>query len=305
MLPSRSRRRWIRLRFLGALCCLAAFAPGLTAEIRLDQPDGSVLTLQAPAQSLISLSPHLTELIFAAGAGDRLIATVEFSEFPDAAIGIPRVGDAFRLDIERIVALHADLVIAWDSGNPQPAVSQLQSLGVPVWSVEIREPAEIADTLQTIGTAVGQVETARGEADKIRERLVNLSHRYQGAEILDYFYQVDARPLFTINGDHLISKGLDLCGGRNVFGNEPGLAFQVSLEAVIVSNPDALFAPQLEGANDPLAGWRQWPGMRAVQRDALFLLPADPISRATPRFLDSLELACKLMHRLRERGKNG
>jgi iron complex transport system substrate-binding protein len=302
---SRSRRRSIRLQLPGILFLLSAIPSGLTAEIRLDQPDGSVLTLEAPAKSLVSLSPHLTELVFAAGAGDQLIATVEYSEFPDAAIEIPRIGDAFRLDIERIVSLHADLVLAWDSGNPGQAIQQLKLLGVPVWSVEIREPAEIADTLQALGTAVGRADTARREAEKIRERLAQLSRRYQGAESLNYFYQVDAKPLFTINGDHLISKGLDLCGGRNVFGEEPGFAFQVGYESVIVSNPDAIFAPQPEGEADPLAGWRQWQGMRAVQQDALFLLPADPISRATPRFLDSLELACKLLHRLRERGTNG
>jgi len=249
---------------------------------------------------VVTLSPHLTELVFAAGAGDRLIATVEYSEYPEAAVDIPRVGDAFRLDIERIVALRADLLIAWDSGNPRAAIDQLRSLGVPVWSVEIREPGEIANILEAIGRATGQPETANSEAEKIRERLRNLTRQYEGVDTLAYFYQVGVNPLFTINGDHLISKGLDLCGGQNVFDEESGLAFQVGYESVIVANPDALFAPWIESMPDPLSAWRDWPAMQAVRRDALFLLPADPISRATPRFLDSLELACKLLHQLRE-----
>jgi iron complex transport system substrate-binding protein len=272
----------------------------VAAEVRLEQADGSTLALAAPAARIVTLSPHLTELVFAAGAGDQLVATVEYSEYPQAAAEIPRIGDAFRLDIERIVTLHADLVIAWDSGNPRPAIEQLRSLGVPVWSVEIREPGEIADILEAIGTATGRLEIANFEGNKIRERLTHLTRQYADVDVLDYFYQVGVKPLFTINGDHLISKGLSMCGGHNVFDAEPGLAFQVGYESVIVANPDALFAPYLEGMPDPLAAWRDWPAMRAVRQEALFLLPADPISRATPRFLDSLELACKLLHSLRE-----
>ena len=285
------------------LLCLVGLLAGLPgvvkAEIRLQQADGSTLLLDAPARSIVTLSPHLTELVFAVGAGDRIVSTVEYSEYPDAAREIPRIGDAFRLDIERIVSLDADLVIAWDSGNPRPALEQLRTLEVPVWSVEIREPGEIATTLEAMGAATGSVRTANDQALAIRDRLAGLSARYGNLKSLEYFYQVGPKPLFTINGKHLISRGLSLCGGRNIFENEPGLAFQVGYESVIVANPDALFAPQLENQADPLLAWRDWPGMQAVRQDALFLLPADSVSRATPRFLDSLELACKLLHRLR------
>lgn len=286
---------------LALLLVLFTCSPSTVAEeISLSQADGSRLILAGPARRIVTLSPHLTELVYAAGAGDRLVATVEYSEYPAAALEIPRIGDAFRLDIERIVSLHPDLVIAWDSGNPRPAMAQLRSLGVSVWAVEIRIPGEIADTLEHIGTATGLGQTANLRAEGFRQRLDDLSRQYQGVESLDYFYQVGARPLFTLNGSHLVSKGLSLCGGHNVFDQEPGLAFQVGYESVIIANPDALFAPYLEGDADPLAAWREWPAMRAVQQNALFLLPADSISRATPRFLDSLEYACKLLHSLRE-----
>jgi len=275
------------------------FCPVAAAEIDLQQADGSIITLQAPAQSLVTLSPHLTELVFAAGAGDRLVATVDFSEFPEKALDIPRIGDAFRLDIERILALHPDLVIAWDSGNPGPALEQLRMLAIPVWSVEIRDPEQIPAVIESIGSVTGREEYAAREAQRFRTRLAALASRYRHARVLDYFYQVDARPLFTINNDHPISKGLSLCGGRNIFADEAGLAFQVAHESVITRNPDALFAPWLEGEADPLAAWRDWPGMQAVQNRALFLLNADEISRATPRLLDSLESACKLLHSLR------
>ena len=219
----------------------------------------------------------------------------------EAAIQIPRIGDAFRIDIERIIALDPDLVIAWDSGNPRAAIKQLRSLGVAVWSVEIDEPEEIADVLESLGRLTGQAEPARSASREIRKRLNALYLEYTGAGTLEYFYQIGTRPLFTINGDHLISRGLERCGGRNIFSHERGLAFQVSYESVIVADPDALLAPWQEGSPNPLDTWREWPSMKAVRQQALFLLPADPVSRATPRFLDSLELACKLLHQLRGR----
>lgn len=286
---------------LGMLACCSLFADG---QISLEQADGSELLLPAPAIRVITLSPHLTELVFAAGAGDRLIATVEYSDYPESARDIPRIGDAFRLDIERIVAMRPDLVIAWDSGTPRPAVVQMRALGIPVWSVEIRKPGEIADILEATGKATAEPGIASAGARALRQRLVDLSKRYHGVDTLKYFYQVGSTPLFTVNGDQLISKGLSRCGGRNIFGGEPGLAFQVSHESVIVADPDVLFAPYLDGTPDPLLAWREWPSMRAVRQDALFLLPADPVSRATPRFLDSLELACKLLNELREHNTN-
>jgi len=291
--------RFSRYCFVLLFCSAPA-----AAELSLPQADGSVLELKTPANRLITLSPHLAELVFAAGAGSHLIATVEYSEYPEAAAAVPRIGDAFRIDVERVVSLKPDLVIAWDTGNPRQATSQLSSLGIPVWSIEIREPGGIATVIEAIGAASETQAAATTAAANFRRRLEVLSREYASRPSLDIFYQVDVKPLFTINGEHLISKGLSLCGGHNIFHDQPGLAFHLAHEAVIVANPDALFAPFLENEDDPLAGWRAWPGMRAVKQDALFLLPADDISRATPRLLDALELACSLLDGVRERRNN-
>lgn len=295
----------LRTTFLVALVLSGTALPAGASDIHLPQADGSPLRLAAPAERIVTLAPHLAEGVFAAGAGPRLLATVEYSEYPPAAADMPRIGDAFRLDIERIVALQPDLVIAWDSGNPRQAVAQLRDMGLAVWSVEIRTPAGIADFIEDVGRATDRSAAAKPVARELRRRLADLGARYEGATPVSYFYQVDVKPLFTINGEHLISRGLALCGGVNIFASEPGLAFQTSRESVIVADPRALLAPFLDGEADPLAAWRAWPGMRAVREEALLLLPADEISRATPRFLDSLELACKLMHGLRERDANG
>ena len=285
---------------IGILLLLLAWAPIAQAvDLRVQQADGSELRLAEPATRIVTLAPHLAEGVFAAGAGRQLVATVEYSEFPAPAVDIPRIGDAFRLDIERIVALQPDLVIAWDSGNPRQAVEQLRQLDLRVWSVEIREPLGIAAFIESVGRLSGHADESETEASRLRARLATLEQRYAGALPIRYFYQVDARPLFTINGQHLISRGLALCGGVNIFAGEPGLAFQVAHESVIVANPDAMLAPRLPGAADPLATWRAWPGLSAVQQSALFLLPADEISRATPRFLDTLDQACDLLQALR------
>jgi len=243
--------------------------------------------------------------VFAAGAGGQLVGTVEFSEHPPAAARLARVGDAFRLDIERIAALNPDLVIAWDSGTPRPAVEQLVNLNLPVWSVEIRDPLGIPAFIELAGRASGHPSEAAQEAARLRQRISELERHYRDATPVSYFYQVDAKPLFTISGSHLISRGLALCGGRNVFASEPGLAFQVARESVILANPDAMLAPGTPEAQDPLIFWRGWPSLHAVQNRALYLLPADEISRATPRFLDVLDTTCKLLQDLRGRIDHG
>ena len=300
MKPATRPRGLVRLA-CGLFALLAGLPAVSRAGIDLAAADGTTVTLEAPAERLVTLSPNLAELVYAAGAGDRLLATVEYSDYPPAAARLPRIGDAFRLDIEAIVAYRPDLVIAWGSGNPSAALGQLEQLGLAVWSVEIRSPAGIADTLRRIGAATASSGPAERAAQRLEQRLAALRRTYVGVAPLDYFYQVDRRPLFTINGEHLISQGLALCGGRNIFAQQPGLAFQVAHEAVITADPAALFAPFTAGRGDPLADWRHWPSMRAVRHDALFLLPADSISRATPRWFDALELACTLLHGLRER----
>lgn len=287
------------MRF-GVVCfILLVFSVRSFAGISLPQANGSSLELAAPADRLITLSPHLTELVFAAGAGKHLVATVAYSEYPQAAAKLPRIGDAFRIDVERVLTLAPDLVIAWDSGNPRQAIARIVSLGIPVWSVEIREPDEIADVIKAIGDASGRTQAAGVAAANFQSKLNKLSRRYSSRQMLDYFFQIDDKPLYTINGQHLISKGLSLCGGHNIFHDLPGLAFQVTHESVIVADPVAMFAPVRENEPNPFAIWLDWPSMQAVRENALFTLPADKISQATPRLLDALEMACSVLDDLR------
>ncbi len=269
------------------------------AAINLLQANGETLTLPGPAERIITLAPNLAELVFAAGAGEHLVAVVEYSNFPEQAAKIPRIGDAFRIDLERIFELKPDLVIAWKSGNPQTALQKLQQLGITVWQVEITSPEEIADTVDNISRAAGTQDTGGEKAGKLRSRLEVLQKENAGKTPVDYFYQVAPQPLYTINGQHIISRSLATCAGRNIFSELPVLAPRVSRESVIFANPQVMIAPGIPGDPPALLAWQDWPRLQAVQNGALLYLPADEISQATPRLLDSIDLACKLLDEVR------
>ncbi|MEJ8567048.1 cobalamin-binding protein [Elongatibacter sediminis] len=286
-----------RAALLSALCvCLIIQGESFADPIRLPQADGGTLELPRAAETLVTLSPNLTELVYAAGAGDRIRATVAYSEYPPAAAQLPRIGDAFRIDLEQVLALRPDLVLAWDSGNPRAAVARLRDLGITTWSIEIRSPEEIASILKHIGRATGMRQSADAAALEVNRKLARLKTEFANRPPVRYFYQVDSRPLFTINGAHLIARSLALCGGRNVFAEAESLAPQISHESVIAADPEIMFAPAAAPGQDPLQQWRDWPTLSAVRNRRLHVLPADPISQATPRLLDATASACRLMH---------
>lgn len=275
--------------------------PGLLmGEVILPQAGGGELRLERPARSIVSLAPNVAEILFAAGAGDLLVATVEFSDYPAAASALPRIGDAFRFDLERILDYRPDLVIGWHTGNPEAALRALEDLGLSVWRTEVRQPDDLVVLLELAGRATDRRTTANTAADKVRNRLAGLRARNRGKPPLSYFYQVAERPLYTVNGEHLISQGLAICGGHNAFAGLASLAPQVTYEAVVTADPDMLVAPALPGQADPLGHWRDWPRMKAVRHGRMLLLPANEISRATPRILDSIEQACMVMDGFRQ-----
>lgn len=279
------------------------FAASASAEVVVHHSDGSELSLSSVPQRIITLAPNLAEMLFEAGAGDLLVATVEYSNFPAPAAALPRIGDAFRFDLESLLAFQPDLVIGWASGNPSAALDRIESLGVTVWRVEMRSPTEIVTLLEDLVRLSNSSQAGLEAVSRAQKKLDRLSEAYRGRSPIRYFYQVAERPLFTLNGEHIVSQGLSLCGGYNVFADEPVIAPQVSIEAVLVADPDVFIAPTLDGQPDPLAQWRSWPRLKAVRNEALIYLPADQISQATSRMLDSLALACKLLDQFRDQSK--
>lgn len=301
--PVRVNNYQVRLILL--IICWFVLAQTSFAAITLKQANGENLTLPGPAERIITLAPNLAELVFAAGAGDQLIAVVEYSNFPAQVSQLPRVGDAFRIDLERIIELKPDLVIAWASGNPQTALHKLAQLGIDIWQVEITHPDQIAGTVENIARASGTQLVGEARALQLRNKLEDLQQQNADKPPVEYFYQVALRPLYTINGQHIISRSLEICGGHNIFSDLPTLAPPVSRESIIIANPQVMIAPEAPGESHVLLAWQEWPQLQAVQNSNLLYLPADEISQATPRLLDSIDLACKLLDRTRNAPKQG
>lgn len=266
---------------------------------------GQEIRLDKPAARIISLAPHVTELVYAAGAGEKLIAAVDFSDYPDAARLLPRLGTAGRIDVERVVALAPDLVIGWKSGNNAGDLAKLERLGIPLYVTEITSLGEIPAQIENIGALAGTEEAARRASNAFRDRLAKLQDRYADREPITVFYQIWEHPLMTINGRHIIADGLRLCGGQNIFAALEPIAPVVSTEAVIAADPRAIIdsSSALDANGNPLGSWRRWKTMTAVQRGNLFRIPPDLIERPTPRILDGIERLCEALDAARASGR--
>jgi iron complex transport system substrate-binding protein len=288
------------LSVLCALACLPAHG-----EIVVTDVGGSSIKLAVPARRIVSLAPHITELLFAAGAGDRVVGNVDYGNYPPAAATLPKVGSYSRLDLEAIVALKPDLVLAWESGNAPASLARLRSLGLTVHLSETHHIEDIAGELERIGLLAGTGTTANAVAKAFRERYAKLIVRYSQRPPVDVFYQIWKQPLMTVNGQQIISDAIRLCGGRNVFAQLPILAPTVTVEAVIAVNPEVIVASGMgESRPEWLDDWRRWTTLTAVARDNLYFVPPDLLQRHTPRILDGTEKLCTHLEAARAKRKN-
>jgi len=285
-------------RILAALALFLQVA-ALRAEITLHDDRGRDLTLERPAQRIVSLAPHLTELLFAAGAGAMLVGTAALSDYPPPARDIPVIGDSAAIDVERIMALKPDVVLARMSGNPPAEIARLEQLGLRVFATEPRSLAVIADDIALLGRLAGTERTAAAAAAQFRGDVAALRREYQGRRKVSVFYQVWHEPLMTVNGNQVISEVIDLCGGRNIFAGLKTLVPSVSLEAVLAADPEAIVTTSEQPAAQALGIWRRWTQMRAVRNGNLLVIPPDEISRPTPRLLIGARRLCEQLDRVR------
>jgi len=261
---------------------------------------GRRIELESPARRIVSLAPHLTELLFAAGAGAAVVGTSEFSDFPLAARDITRIGGGGGLDIEAILALHPDLVLAWQSGNPGGQLERLRQLGLTLFQSEPRRLLDVPATLLRLGQLAGSEPVAREAARAFDERYRELQRKYSGRAAVRVFYQVWRQPLMTVNGEHLISDVIRLCGGRNVFSDLPALAPQIDIEAVLAADPEVIITGT-EGGDETgeLADWTSWPQLAAVARGHLYGVQRELLVRHTPRILDGAAQVCRILEKVR------
>ncbi|MEM7280273.1 MAG: cobalamin-binding protein [Pseudomonadota bacterium] len=251
-----------------------------------------------PQVRLISLAPHITELVFTAGAGDSLVGVVEYSDFPEAAKSIPRIGDAFQIDLERIVALKPDFVLAWKSGNPEHSLSKLRDLGLTVVSFEPDSFESIASELRRIGEITGSEERANDAADDFLNDLASLRAEYAGKTPVRVFYQISAQPIFTVNGNHVISDAIELCGGENIFDDLEVLAPSVDLEAILVRDPE-LIVFGVSFADQAKLQWGRLEDLSASRLGGLREIPGEHLSRASTRMLSGVRQLCEFVEETR------
>ena len=270
-------------------------------EVRVVDDAGTTVTLPRPAQRILSLAPHATEMLFAAGAGGALVGAVARSDWPPAARGVPRVGDAAALDLERIASLAPDLVIAWPYTAP-PQLAALRAQRVPVFVSDPKSIAGIAGDIEKLGTLAGTQGVAHAAAATIRERLASLTARHRDARRLRVFYEVWNEPLYTIGGKHLISEAIGVCGGENVFAALTIPAPSVTIEAVVAAAPDVIVGGDDEGKRPAwLDDWRRWPAIPAVRNGNLYGAAGDLLHRPGPRFVEGVAALCADFETARKR----
>lgn len=282
------------------MLALSALAAPLQAAICVTDDAQRQVCLDRPAQRIIALSPGATELLFSAGAGANTIGAVAHSDFPEAAKQLPRVGSYKRIDLEAVLALKPDLIVAWRSGNPLPQTEQLEALGFAVYYAEPLRFEGVSTTIERFSLLAGT--EAFGVAQKLRDDIAALRHQYAQAAPVPVFYEVWREPLMTINNDHLISEAIGVCAGVNVFGELPSLAPRISEEAVLKEDPEVIVAGGM-GEDDPswLEPWRQFSALQAVKRNNLFFVAPSTLQRPTPRMVDGIRTLCAHLETARGR----
>ena len=276
------------------LICIALFC--FCACTETAEPD----TTTTSHSRVVTLAPNLAELVFAAGAGDALVGVSAYSNYPSDARELPIIGDAFVVDQERLAVLQPDLLLVWQSGTPEHVVDELRGIGYNVEVIRTRTLADVASALRRIGALTGYTSQANLAASSYTDELRSIAERYAHAEDVRVFYQVDKRPLYTVNGEHYVSELIGLCGGSNVFNDLNELAPAVDVEAVVARDPEVMLAGSDAGEN-AFAVWERWPHVAANQYQNRFLMPADEIGRATPRLLVAARAVCEALQEARNR----
>jgi iron complex transport system substrate-binding protein len=246
---------------------------------------------QAPSgrERIVSVAPNLTEMLFAAGAADQVVAVSAFSDYPAEALKLPQIGDAFRLDYEAIVSLDPTVAVVWETGTPAGVAERLEGLGIRVVRIPTRSLDDVAAGVLALGALAGTEEVAARSARDFRERIADLRARYRDRPVVRVFVQVDDMPLYTVGGPHLISEILALCGGENVFADADAQALPVDLESVLARAPEAILSTD---AGDPVPYWERFGQLAAVARGNVWRSRADLLARPSPRIVDGAADVC-------------
>ena len=261
---------------------------------------GREVTLGQPAKRIVALAPHIVENLYSAGAGDKLVGVVSYSNFPDEAKNVPEVGTYNAFSLEQVLALQPDLVVMWGSGNGMQTLSKFEALGIPVYVSELRQLSDVPKSIRNLSQLAGTPAIGEAEASRIETELNALHHRYGDKRSLSVLYQIWNDPLQTVNGEHLISEIIALCGGHNVFGDASSLAPKISIESVLLRDPDAIVASGMgEARPEWLDQWRAYPSLTAVADESLFFVNPDHLQRPSARIVLGARSLCQQLDQIR------
>lgn len=286
------------LRLLTILLLL--FAHNSLAAVGVIDDNGDKLTLANVAQRIISLSPNTTEILFHIGAGEKIVGADEYSNYPQAANKIVRVNNHAAANYELILSLKPDVVIAWQSGNGEKIISRIRELNIPVFVVETSSLEDIPNLYRRLGQLSGRDSQANIQAENFSKRLNQLRKTFSSRKDIRLFYQIWNEPLMTLNGDHMVTDMIELCGGVNVFANAAALVPYVNIESVVAANPDII----ISGGNNKTdlldsGFWRKWTGISAVKHQHLYAIPSDLLQRHSGRILEGTGLLCEYIDLVR------
>jgi iron complex transport system substrate-binding protein len=289
-----------RAAALAAALSFATAARAATPALHLVDDAGHEVALSRPAQRIVALAPHLTELVYAAGAGNQLVAVGKYSDFPPDALAKPVISDAFAVNYEALAQLRPDLVLVWGSGTPERIKTKLRSLGVPVYEVEIRSVSGLVDTLRGIGRLAGTEGVAQARAQAVAADWAALKSTYGGRKPVRVFFQLWDAPLMTLNGQHLISSAIAACGGSNVFAELPTLTATVSWEVAVQRDPELVVTAGAPGEADKPGRWAAFKRVSAVQHGEFGHVEGDLLDRSGPRFVQGARELCEAIDHARQ-----
>lgn len=262
------------------------------ADIIVEDDLGREITLSKPAQRVISLAPHLTEVVYAVGGGDRMVATVAWSDFPEEAKSLPIIGSNNKINYEALIAYKPDLVLVWRSGNGENIIQRLASLGLNVFVNEPRKLDGIPSTLHKIGSLLGTESESEKMIRQFQTTLETLQNRYQHTRKVSVYYQIWQSPLISFGGKHLVSDVLQLCGADNIFSDVMPLVPRIGVESVLATDPEVIIVGQYTEVETAFEHWRQWPQLRAVTNNHLYKVDPYLLHRHTPRILMGASQLC-------------
>jgi iron complex transport system substrate-binding protein len=266
-------------------------------ELQLQDDEQRPLALPRPAQRIVSLSPGATAMLFAAGAGDRVVGTSAYSNEPAAAEHIARIGDAQSFDVERVLALHPDVVVVWSGGTSATQLARLEGVGLRIYRHRLTGLDDIPSSLVRFGRLAGTEAQAQAAAAQLRQRIAALRSRYLQAAPATVLIQVWDRPIYTVGRAEIMTDVIHACGYRNVYEDlaDPGPA--VTLESVLARDPQIILAlpPNASAGRDWVTGWRAYPSMRAVRSGRVVPWTDQRLSRLGPSIVDAAEDLCRAL----------